>query len=144
MDQPNPLWVTWVIIDRERTPYVKRVVAGPGQRVQMKAGVLIVDDIPVLQVEVGVQDMAFGLPATVIQETLPNGATYLTWDYGPDSQFDNSGPIIVPEASWFTLGDNRDNSIDGREFGPTPTSDLCGTAVRIVQSTDPKRVGMRP
>ncbi|TPW05615.1 MAG: signal peptidase I [bacterium] len=140
--QPAPGDV--VIIDRDGTPFVKRVVAGPGQRVEMKDGLLILDGAPVRRVEVGAEILGTGLTATTIRETLPTGATYLTLDYGSGQPMDDFGPIIVPEGHWFTLGDNRDNSIDGRSFGPSPQSRLCGVAFRIVRSANPARIGMRP
>ena len=133
-----------VIIDRDGTPYVKRVVAGPGQRVEMKDGLLILDGASVKRVAVGEEMLGAGLTATTSRETLPNGANYLTLDYGSGQLMDDFAPIIVPEGHWFTLGDNRDNSIDGRSFGPSPQSRLCGIAVRIVRSTNPARIGTRP
>jgi len=37
--------------------------------------------------------------------------------------------IYVPEGHMLPIGDNRDNSIDGRYFGPIPYSDVLGKAV---------------
>lgn len=126
-----------VIINRDGERWVKRVVAGPGQRVAMDDGVLIIDGTPVKRVEESSPEPT----ASRIRETLPNGASYLTRDEGPDAPLDFFGPIIVPKGHWFTLGDNRDNSIDGRVFGSTPAADLCGLALRIIRSADPDRVG---
>ncbi len=44
---------------------------------------------------------------------------------------DNLGPVIVPEDSYFVMGDNRDQSLDSRFFGPVHRSKITGK-VRVV------------
>jgi signal peptidase I len=48
----------------------------------------------------------------------------------------NFGPIVVPQGSYFFLGDNRDNSADSRYFGVVPRSALIGRAHHILVSAD--------
>jgi signal peptidase I len=44
---------------------------------------------------------------------------------------DNWGPIIVPDSSYFMLGDNRDFSLDSRYWGFVPRGDIKGRAVAL-------------
>ena len=48
------------------------------------------------------------------------------------------GPIVVPEDSYFFMGDNRDNSTDSRYIGAVPRRLLIGRAHRILVSADIK------
>ena len=52
---------------------------------------------------------------------------------------DNFGPFTVPEGTVFCLGDNRDNSLDSRFWGPVPLSYVKGRAVLIYWSYEAGR-----
>jgi len=45
------------------------------------------------------------------------------------------GPIVVPVDSVFVLGDNLDESVDSRHFGPVPIAAVSGRARAIYLST---------
>ncbi|MDP9121271.1 MAG: signal peptidase I, partial [Acidobacteriota bacterium] len=47
---------------------------------------------------------------------------------------DNYGPTIVPPASYFCMGDNRDNSNDSRFWGMVPESHIKGRAFMVYWS----------
>lgn len=47
------------------------------------------------------------------------------------------GPLIVPEKSYFVLGDNRDNSLDSRYWGFVPDSLLRGQPMFVYYSYTP-------
>jgi signal peptidase I len=54
----------------------------------------------------------------------------------------NWGPLVVPEQSYFVLGDNRDNSHDSRYWGFVPDSLVKGRPMLVYYSyeqnaTDP-------
>ncbi|MEO0075551.1 MAG: signal peptidase I [candidate division WOR-3 bacterium] len=64
------------------------------------------------------------------------------WESGrflerPDNYYfrDNFGPVVVPPGTVFGLGDNRDNSSDGRFFGPIPLKYVKGKPMVIYFSS---------
>jgi signal peptidase I len=123
--------------------YSHRAVAGPGQTVEMRAGRLFIDGRAVERRPVRRQPSASG-SAEVFRETLSNGRSYLTMDFGPRGALDDSPVTRLPADHWFVLGDSRDNAVDSRVRGPVATTDICGVAVRILSASDPERIGTRP
>lgn len=114
-----------------RTDYVKRIVGLPGDRLQMLAGVLHINGVPVDRAQV--DDPNYLNPAgesILYRETMPGGANYLTLDRARTFQ-DDTEVIEVRPGHFFMMGDNRDNSRDSRfenEVGQVPAENLVGRA----------------
>ena len=47
------------------------------------------------------------------------------------------GPLGVPAGTFFMMGDDRDDSVDSRYYGPVPRENLRGTPTFIYYSYDP-------
>jgi signal peptidase I len=56
---------------------------------------------------------------------------------------ENAGPFVVPEGHLFMMGDNRDNSLDSRRWGPLDKDLVKGKALFIYFSWDTHRRSIR-
>lgn len=128
-----------------KTDFIKRVIGLPGDRIQMIANKLYINDKPVQDVVVSEQEIndIFGpRPVTEVRETLPEGRSFMTQDFGPGNDLDDTPVYEVPAGHYFMMGDNRDNSIDSRVeqssgVGMVPAENLVGKAQIILFSWKP-------
>jgi signal peptidase I len=118
----------------DATDYIKRVIGLPGDRIQMKDGVLYINDMAVKKERVeDFIDDENGSDEHVrrYRETLPNGVTYEVLDLQDNGFLDNTQEYLVPPGHYFMMGDNRDNSTDSRVLsavGYVPFENLIGKA----------------
>ena len=111
--------------------YVKRVVGMPGDKIEVKNAVLYVNDqeIPSQGYEIYKDIIRFKEDRKLSQDVYQ-----ILWEDGKlEHEFgfvlrDDFGPIIVPQDSYFAMGDNRDDSCDSRFWGPVPRKNIKGTA----------------
>jgi len=120
-----------------KTDYIKRVIGLPGDKVQMKNGRLWLNGelVPFEVLGEEVADDRGAHVVTRIRETLPNGKSYIVWDAGR-TRFDNTFPETVPKDKYFMMGDNRDNSLDSRDWGFVPAENLVGRGEVILLSVN--------
>lgn len=97
---------------RDPQTYVKRVVGLPGDRIEIRDGGVI-----------------------------RNGRRAKEPFAAPCSERDcNLEAIVVPQGSYFLMGDNRDESDDSRYWGPVPRVWIIGKVVATYWP--PKRIGL--
>ncbi len=120
--------------------YIKRVIALPGDTVQMINGRLYINGALVDRKWIGTEKMIVdnGQEVTYNKyiETLPNGVKHTIHEISDTTQADYTDKITVPEGYFFAMGDNRDNSLDSRFFGPVPLVNLEGKARFIFYSNN--------
>jgi signal peptidase I len=129
------------------TDYVKRVVGLPGDRIQIKQGLLTINGTPVQRERLADfigGDSCGSDPAAKVKrwrETLPNGASHETLDCVDNGFYDNTNVYTVPAGHFFVIGDNRDNSTDSRvlsQVGYIPLENIIGRAGLIFFSLAPQ------
>lgn len=129
--------------------YIKRIAGLPGDRVQMRAGRLFINDeiVPQRQIDdyqavsdgaaVHFQQYIEALPRQAGQPALEHRIVKLG-DAAPP-QLNDTAVFEVPPANYFTMGDNRDNSVDSRMLdthGYVPAANLIGHVEFVTFSSD--------
>ena len=127
---------------KDSTRLIKRVIALPGDVVEMRNERLVING------------KAAGLALTgTVPEQVGGSATYtnalrlsetISGKQRPIlvmpqvAAMRNFGPVTVPADQFMMLGDNRDNSADSRFIGFVPRELLIGRAERVLVSADIK------
>ncbi len=124
--------------------YIKRVIGLPGDRIQMRAGILHINGEAIRKERIedysGLTDAANEPPVAQFVETLPNGIQYRVLDTEPFGGADSTDEYVVPGGHYFMMGDNRDNSQDSRFLdvvGYVPIENFVGRADVIFFSISP-------
>jgi signal peptidase I len=121
--------------------YIKRIIGLPGDRIQVRGGILHVNGAAVRREMTGIfeGERCGREPAKVYREILPGGRVHGILECSDNSYADNTDEFAVPPGHVFAMGDNRDNSQDSRflrEVGFIPLENLVGRAEFIFFSVD--------
>ena len=119
------------------TPFIKRVVGVPGDRIAYYDKILYINDQPMEQSlvgrYVGVGSGAVMSGASLRVEQLADIEHHILIQ--PEA-YSVQGAAEVPEGHYFVLGDNRDNSRDSRYWGTVSEELLIGKAFRVWMNWD--------
>ena len=97
--------------DNDEKLYVKRVIGVAGDTIAYEDDQLLING------------------EAVVEPYLAEKAATIEGDFTYDFTLEGiTGETTVPEGSFFVMGDNRRNSLDGRRFGFIDTEDVMGEA----------------
>ena len=133
------------------TYFIKRIIGLPGDVIRYKNKILTINGQLIPQISLGECSDQDGAnekwPVLLKQENLFGIQHEIC--LRPD-QLATDFSVRVPEANYFVMGDNRDNSLDSRYWGFVPEKNLIGKAMWVFFSWDSEhnrirwnRLGMR-
>jgi len=100
--------VVFIYPENPKKDFIKRLIGLPGETVEIKNGTIYIDGKP------------------VTEQTFNQRYYYNMGDFGSEGQ-----KIVVPQDSFFVLGDNSASSQDSRYWGFVPKKNLLGQAMVI-------------
>jgi signal peptidase I len=137
--------------------YVKRVIGMPGDEIAMREGIITINGKPIEQRSLGTKHFTdrdssgqwHDVPMALFEEKLDTKSYLVVKDRSAPSESSTFGPVKVLEGQYFVIGDDRDNSIDSRMWGPVPLENHIGRVHSVWFSWGPEglrseRIGLAP
>jgi signal peptidase I len=123
--------------------FVKRIVGVPGDHIQIKRGILIVNDAAAARETNGSYLFTEGVKPQAWQKYRERLSPDIDYDVvieSDDTPLENTNPFTVPPGRYFVLGDSRDNSADSRDplsgIGFVPAANLLARPAFVQYSTN--------
>ena len=116
--------------------YVKRVIGVPGDHIRLENKTVVLNGKPLVEpyvqhIRKGLDEYADNFPADEPRFThIDQRAQDMLAHHVVN------GEVVVPEGSYFAMGDNRDNSADSRYWGFVPRENIIGKPLVIFWSYD--------
>jgi signal peptidase I len=111
------------------TYYIKRVIGLPGDHITYNDHVLTING-KVIEEKLIAQLPAGNPVLRMVTETI-DGKEFTAYKHLRPSRLSQSGSWTVPEGHYFMMGDNRDNSLDSREWGFASEDKIVGKAFSV-------------
>jgi signal peptidase I len=120
---------------------VKRLVAVPGDTIELRSNVLFVNGRRAGYQPVAAGELRYVAPSDVrdaqfATETVENRSHAIMASPAVYSAARSMRPLVLGPDEYFVMGDNRDHSKDSRYFGVVPGRLIVGKAVGVVASVD--------
>ena len=126
--------------ENPKIDFIKRIIALPGDTVQVKDDVVYLNGKPLPKKKDGIYSEHGEHVQIYIECTTRKYHNHQKYCYKTMEIYENEGkdfgPIKVPEGHYFVMGDNRDNSRDSRFWGFVPDDYIIGRAFIIYFSVD--------
>jgi len=116
---------------------VKRVVAVPGDKLELRDNQLLINGQAAIWKPVGQREDDEQGTSFIVEETL-YGKTHDVMFAPQNPAMRSYGPLVVPPGRYFVMGDNRDNSNDSRYIGMIERRRIVGKATAVAFSLDRK------
>ncbi len=141
-DDPAPGDIVVFFSPKDGMRLVKRVIAGPGDTVEMRDDVLFLNGQKLDYTPAGTHPFGpeiYEDPRPLIAKEAHPGQEHWVMAL-PSRPAMRSFPVVtVPAGSYFMMGDSRDNSLDSRFFGVVERRQIVGKAGRVLLSLDKNR-----
>ena len=119
--------------------YVKRVIGVPGDHIKLIDRVVYLNGKPLKEPYV----IHIFNDSNHYRDNFPDGSPDFLTDPGMIDRVSQmlrenitNGELVVPQGSYFAMGDNRDNSLDSRYWGLVPRENITGKPVIVFWSYD--------
>lgn len=123
----------------ENTYYIKRVIGLPGDTVRYENKELFINGEMMssqFEEDILVDTDIGALSGTLSTETI-DGIEHATQHINGVGMQKTRTTWVIPNGHYFMMGDNRDNSLDSREWGSVPEKDIVGKAIAVWMHKDP-------